>query len=369
MKLTISRELFLPVLEKCCSPVDIKSTKPILTNIYLSATIEGLLIAGTNLNIEIIAKLGNTGIEKFGTTTVSAKKLLDITKAMDPEKPLLLELKANELHIKSQNSLFKLAIIPATDYPLLDNLKFDQSLTLSEKDFKQAIDKTAYAMAQNDVRYYLNGIYLEISNSNITLVATDGHRLATNTVALIKSTLPIQTNIIIPRQAVNEISRLINADNQISMTVYINQTHIRVEKDNIQLTSKLVEGSYPDYKAALPKHCKHSISFDYNKLKNCLTRVGILSAEKFKAVSLTLENNRLLVQSTNPERETAFDTLDIEYNEEKFEVGFNVTYLLDAINHIQDDSITFCLNDDQSSSSLTCPNNPSGLNIVMPIKL
>ncbi|MCK5725890.1 MAG: DNA polymerase III subunit beta [Thiotrichaceae bacterium] len=369
MKLTISRKSFLPILEKCCSPVEYKSTKPILTNIYFSASVEGLLIAGTNLNIEIIGTLGNTGIEKYGSTTVNAKKILDITKAMDQDSLLLIELKGNELHIKSQSSLFRLSVIPSQEYPLLGDLSFDQALTVTESSFKKGLDKTSYAMAQNDVRFYLNGIYFKIDENTIDIVATDGHRLATSQLPLLESTTVIQSSIIIPRQAINEIGRLINNDSQVSMSLLINKTHLRINKDNLQFTTKLLEGNYPNYQSALPKHCKHTITFDYTQLKNCLTRVGILTADKFKAVSLTLENNKLLVQSTNPERESAFDTLAINYNDDKFEVGFNVTYLLDAINHIDSETITFCLNDEHSSSSLTSLDEPNSLNIVMPIKL
>lgn len=369
MKLTINRESLLPIIERANSVVEAKSTTPVLSNILLSVSEQGLRITGTDLDTEISGAIDNTGIEQNGTTTVSAKKMLDICKALPADSIIQMKLEDNILALTSSRSSFKLATLPADDFSILDSLVFDTSLTLIENEFLNLLNQTSYSMAQHDVRYYLNGMLLTTTSDKITTVATDGHRLACCSLALDSSQTKNEISIIIPRKGINELSRLLQSDAKTSITLELSQNHIRLQKDNIRFTSKLIDGKYPDYQATIPKTTLYEIEMDRQQIKDCLVRVAILSNDKFRGVSLKLTDGLLTIRSDNPDRETAQESIDINYTGDDLEVGFNVNYLLDAINNIQGDTISFALNTVESSTLIHSTDNPNCMCVVMPVRL
>lgn len=370
MKLTINRESLLPILEKANGVVEGKSTTPVLSNVLLSASKKGLQVTGTDLDTEMSGYINNTGIERPGSTTVSSKKLLDICKALPAESIINIELDNNILILKSSRSSFKLATLPADDFSLLDSLTFDSQISLIENDFLSMLNQTSYAMAQHDVRYYLNGMLITTSDNTITTVATDGHRLACFTLKLSDDILPEnETSIIIPRKGVHELTRLLNANVKTKVELQLSANHIRLQKDNLQFTSKLIDGKYPDYKATIPQSTIYEIHLDRHQIKGCLVRVAILSNDKFRGVSLKLTTGLITIRSDNPDRETAEESLDINYNGDDLEVGFNVNYLLDAINNLSGDTIIFSLNTVESSTLIHSSDNPNCLCVVMPVRL
>ena len=368
MKLTINRESLLPLLEKTVGVVEHKSTTPILSNILISASEKGIRITGTDLDTEISGTVDNTGVEAYGSTTVSARKILDICKSLSVDSLITISLSEATLTIQSGRSLFHLATLPADDFPILDNLSFVTQLELSEKVFSNLLKQTSYAMAQHDVRYYLNGLFFEAKDNNITSVATDGHRLACCSV-LVDKTKSEEISIIIPRKGINELSRLVDVENVGAIQLELSNNHIRLQKDNIRFTSKLIDGKYPDYQAAIPQSSLHTIELDRLQIKETLSRVAILSNEKFRGVLLKLSDGLLTIRSDNPDRETAEDSIDVNFSGDDFSVGFNVNYLLDAINNLSGDTVSFSLNSVESSTLISSKDNPNSISVVMPVRL
>lgn len=369
MKLTINRETLLDILEKVVGAVEPKSTTPILSNILLAVSDNGIVVTGTDLDTEMTAYVPNTGIEAYGKITVSAKKLLDICKAL-PKDSLIKLFTVNEhLMIESTRSHFELATLPADDFPVLDTLVFESSVELPENQFLAHLQKTAFAMALQDVRYYLNGMLFRLKDGKIEVVATDGHRLAysSSPETGTRSTAPI--NIIIPRKSVQELSRLLAADCEVPVTIQLSANHIRIQKDNFRFTSKLIDGKYPDFQAAIPQTSLNVLELNRMQFKDALSRVAILSNSKFRGVLLRLTQGLLTLQSSNPDREMAEETIDIAYQGEVFEVGFNINYLLDAINHLDSETVLLELNDVHSSTVVKSPDHDDVINVVMPVKL
>lgn len=372
MKLTIDKETLLPVLEKAQGVIESKTTTPVLSNLLITASEKGLRITGTDLDTEMSGYIDNTGIESYGSLTVPGKKFFDICKSLPENSLLTMREDAGSLFINSDRSTFKLSTLPADDFPVLDSLSFDSHITVPENTFLTILSQTSYAMAQHDVRYYLNGMLLSFENSRLTSVATDGHRLACCSMPLdTGSTSPTSNTfkIIIPRKGVHELTRLLSSDSQTLIDLHLSDNHIRLKNDNIRFTSKLIDGKYPDYEAAIPGNTTISLEIDRLQLKETLTRVAILSNDKFRGVLLKLDNGLLTIRSNNPERETAEESIDVNYSGDDFEVGFNVNYLLDAINNLSGDSITLGLNSVESSSLITSPDNPASLAVVMPVRL
>ena len=367
MKLTINRESLLPILERATGVVEQKSTTPVLSNVLLSASDKGLRITGTDLDTEISGTIDNTGIESSGSTTVSAKKLIDICKSLATDSIIEIELNNGTLSLSSGRSVFNLATLPADDFPVLDDISFATTMPFIENEFLNLINQTSYAMAQHDVRYYLNGMFMQTSNDKLTTVATDGHRLACCSLAMNNQDDDI--SIIIPRKGINELSRLLHSDTSTSIELQLSDNHIRLQKDNIRFTSKLIDGKYPDYQAAIPQSTLHTIELDRMQIKETLSRVAILSNEKFRGVLLKLSSGLLTIKSDNPDRETAEDSIDINYSGEDFEVGFNVNYLLDAINNLSGETISFSLNSVESSTLIQSLDNPNSISVVMPVRL
>lgn len=368
MKITLSRETLLELLSDVIGAVEKKHTSPILENILINATESELVIVATDLEIEMSAETPMKA-EVSGSVTVPGKKLFDICKAMPSDSVISMQLNDNgRMILQGVRNRFELSTLPARDFPSLDQLEFDQVLTLNEKNLKDMFDKTAFAMANQDVRYYLNGLLLDMGADHVATVATDGHRLAiSKSQAAEKGEVSAQ-QIIIPRKAILELSRLLESKDR-EIALQISQKHIRLQTDNVQFTSKLIDGRYPDYQAAIPVLLDHQLQLDRHQFRETLQRVAILSNEKFKGVRLTLSNGVMKVESNNPERETAEEEIDVNFQGTEIEIGFNVTYLLDAINHINGDTVSFDLSSPESSTLLHDPEDEGTQYVVMPIRL
>lgn len=378
MKLTISKETLVEQLSHIAGAVEKKQTSKILENIYINLSEHQLQLIGTDLEIELSSTIDIQG-ESIGQITAPAKKLLDICKALPNDCFILLETDDNaRLKIKGLRSRFELSTLPAEDFPILDDIPIQNEYLIPENRFKELIDHVSFSMASQDVRYYLNGLYLEFNESGLTAVATDGHRLAI-------SFLPNQfveaqssndsvsesakNSLIIPRKAVLEMSRILDSHCEIPLRLQISQNHIRIYKDNIRFTSKLIEGKYPDYQAAIPLNPTTTIILDREMFRDTLSRVAILSNEKFRGIRISLSPGLMKLHSNNPENEMAEEELDIEFNGEPMDIGFNVTYMLEAINHIEDKTIQFELTSPANSSLIYSPEDPATRYVVMPIRI
>jgi DNA polymerase-3 subunit beta len=373
MKLTISREILLELLSSVIGAVEKRHTSQILENILIKLEEKSLTVLATDLEIELSAQT-EVQADIEGNVTVPARKFFDICKALPKDSLLNLSLDKNKrLVIRGARSRFVLATLPAEEFPLLDNIPFDQEIQIHEKNLRQALDATAFTMANQDVRYYLNGMLFDITADSLATVATDGHRLALHKVEEISSSFDENSEashqIILPRKGVLELSRVLKTANDTEIKLQISSNHIRVQTASVRFTSKLIDGRYPDYKGAIPITFSTELNLDRLQFKSSLQRASILSNEKFKGVKVSLSNNLMVIESNNPEQETAKEEIDISYSGESFDIGFNVTYLLDAINHLKGETAVLCLNTTESSVLLFDPENEATRYIVMPIKL
>ncbi len=369
MKLTISKESLLEQLTHVVGAVEKKHTSKILENILIQVTEDKLQMVGTDLEIEMSSTIDNQS-ESAGKITAPARKLFDICKALPNDSFILLETQEGRLFIKGARSKFELSTLPAEDYPLLDDIPIKQEVSIPENKLKSLMEKVSFSMANQDVRYYLNGLLFEFSDNLITAVSTDGHRLA---LSKFKSDIDKNNNpefkIIIPRKGILELSRLLDASSEIAVNLQISDNHLRVYKDNIRFTSKLIDGKYPDYKAAIPSNSSYSIELDREQFRDTLARVAILSNEKFKGIRLGFKEGIMSLHSNNPDNETAEEEIDINYSGESFEIGFNVTYLLEAVNHLEGNTIFLNLSSPDTSALLHSKDDENTHYVVMPIRL
>ncbi|MEE9444681.1 MAG: DNA polymerase III subunit beta [Cocleimonas sp.] len=369
MKLTISKETLLEQLTHVVGAVEKKHTSKILENIFIQATENKLQLVGTDLEIEMSATL-EIQAESAGQITAPARKLFDICKALPADCFILLETEGERLHIKGVRSRFELATLPADEYPLLDDIPIKQEINIPEKSLKSLMEKVSFSMANQDVRYYLNGLLLEFSGDKIAAVSTDGHRLAISEYKALEGTSnDTDLKIIVPRKGILELSRLLDASSELPVTLQISDNHIRVNKDNIRFTSKLIDGKYPDYKAAIPAKSTYSIELDREQFRDTLARVAILSNEKFKGIRLGFKKGTMTLHSNNPDNESAEEEIDINYSGDVFEIGFNVTYLLEAVNHLEGDTIKLDLSSPDTSALLHSSDDTDTRYVVMPIRL
>jgi DNA polymerase-3 subunit beta len=370
MKLTISREILLELLSSVIGAVEKRNTSPILENILMQVENNRLTVVGTDLEIELSAH-ADLQVEQAGSVTVPARKFLDICKALPADMQLNLTLTDKQrLIIQGVRSRFELATLPAAEYPLLDQIPIDQEIQVGEHILREALDATAFTMANQDVRYYLNGMLFDIEDDSLATVATDGHRLALHKITEIERNSDTNQQIILPRKGVLELSRLLKTiQKEQIIALQISSNHIRVQTDSVRFTSKLIDGRYPDYKGAIPVNFSTEISLDRLQFRNTLQRVSILSNEKFRGVKVSLQRNLMVIESHNPEQEVATEEIDIHYEGTEFDIGFNVTYLLDALNHLKSATAILALNSSESSVLLFDPEDESTRYIVMPIKL
>jgi len=370
MKLTISKETLLEQLNNVVGAVEKKHTSKILENILIQASEKELQLVGTDLEIEMSATI-DIDADSPGQVTAPARKLFDICKALPPDCFILIETDDNQrLHLKGLRSKFELATLPADEFPILDDIPINQEISLPEKGLKALLEKVSFSMANQDVRYYLNGMLLEFSEEQILAVTTDGHRLAISKFAdLENSESNVNQKIIVPRKGILELTRLLDSTSELPVTLQISDNHIRINKDHIRFTSKLIDGKYPDYQAAIPNTAEHSLDLDREQFRDTLARVAILSNEKFRGIRLTLNDGTMFLHSNNPENESAEEELDVNYSGETFEIGFNVTYLLEAVNHLDGDMIKFDLTTAGSSALFYSPNDVDTQYVVMPIRL
>ena len=346
--------------------VERKQTQAILGNILIQTEQGFITLTATDQEIELISKLAVTSDDDFATT-IPARKLFDICKALPDNADIKFTFDTNKVSLISGRSKFVLSTLPAKDFPRIDEIKSQSKFSIPQKVLKQLIDKTAFAMAQQDVRYYLNGMLLELSNDGVRLVATDGHRLA---LSEYRETLhvDIDKQLIIPRKGVLELARLLTSVED-SVNVILSQNHIRIETKDLIFTSKLIDGKYPDYNRVIPVDGNKKMVVNRELLKQSLHRISILSNEKYRGIRLTFSENNLSIQANNPDQEEAEEEITVSYTETPIEIGFNVTYLLDVLSVLDTDEIVINLKDSNSSCIVSSTETDRFRYVVMPMRL
>lgn len=366
MKIVIDREKLLEPLQQIAGVVERRQTLPILANILINASSDELHMTATDLEVELKTH-AQAECSESADFTVPARKLLDITKALPDGAKLELNVEGDRVKLKSGRSRFTLGMLPAQDYPVIEPTPSSSVLTINEALFKRLIEKTQFAMAQQDVRYYLNGMLLELSNGEIRTVATDGHRLAlSQSLNTISQDLNIQ--VILPRKAVLELGRLLK-DRDSDIKLELSNNYIRVLLENAIFTSKLIDGRFPEYERVMPSGADKAVEAEKSALKHSLTRASILSNEKYRGIKFSLENDLLQLQAHNPEQEEAEEELEVNYQGEELKIGFNVGYLLDAISAIEEGSVIIELKDSNSSALIYGKDNNESKYVIMPMRI
>jgi DNA polymerase-3 subunit beta len=366
MKTIIKRDELLKSLQFVMGAVERKQTLPILGNILFKASDGILSLTATDLEIEMICVVISDQIPDFATT-VPARKILDICKALPDSSDITITVEDTKVLLECGRSRFTLLTLPAKDFPGLDDIDAQHEFTIPQNALKSLIDKTSFAMAQQDVRYYLNGILVELSTGLIKLVATDGHRLALSEYK-VDIELSVDKQIIIPRKGVMELAKLLNSSN-VPVKLTLSQNHIKLVTEELSFTSKLIDGKFPDYNRVIPADSNKSMTVSRQLLKQSMNRISILSNEKYRGIRLTLTTGNLAIQANNPDQEEAEEELAVNYNESEVEIGFNVTYIIDVLNVLTSEEVQLKLKDSNSSCIISDASDPSSLYVVMPMRL
>jgi DNA polymerase-3 subunit beta len=365
MKFSAPRETILKPLQTVVGVVERRQTMPILSNVLLSVQGNKLSVSATDLEVEMVAE-AEVEAEAGGDITVPGRKLHDIFRALPEGVSVEISQSGDRVTIKGGRSRFTLSTLRAADFPTIDEIGAKQTLRLKRADLRQLVEKTHFSMAQQDVRYYLNGLLLETERKRLRAVATDGHRLALSEVDLIGAATRDE-QLIVPRKGVLELSRLLDGDGEVQLALGAN--HIRVHLDGIRLTSKLIDGRFPEYGRVVPAQPRNVLKADRNLLRQALQRTAILSNEKYRGVRLELSPNNVVLQANNPEQEEAVETLEVEYSGDAMEIGFNVNYLLDALAAVDSDQVELGVSDANSSCLIREPGSDKTKFVVMPMRL
>jgi len=365
--LKATQEKLLSVLQSVAGIVEKRHTLPILANVLLRKTGPSVQFTTSDLEIQIRTTADMDGDAGSFTTTVGARKLIDILRTMPGDQTVSLESSQNKLVLKGGKSRFTLQTLPAEDFPLVQEApSFGPQFSVPQKTLKDLLNQVSFAMAVHDIRYYLNGILFVAEGKALSLVATDGHRLAFAS-ANLDVEVPRQ-EVILPRKTVLELQRLLSdAEGAIELQFANNQA--KFSFGGMEFVTKLVEGKFPDYNRVIPKNHKNALTLGRAPLLASLQRTAILTSEKFKGVRLNLEKDTLRVASNNAEQEEAIDELDIDYAGDAIEIGFNVTYLIDALANMDQDMVKMELADANSSALITIPENASFKYVVMPMRI
>ncbi len=366
MKFIIQREAILKPLQIVSGVVERRQTLPILSNVLIDVSPEGLALTATDLEVEMRV---NTPLDmpQGGKTTLPARKFMDICRALPEGAVLEVTVDKDRAVIKSAKSRFVLATLPPAEFPNIEEMRPVLEFSIAQGLLKRLIERTQFAMANQDVRYYLNGLLLEVGGEELRAIATDGHRLAyCSTQNSIKT--EENQNIIIPRKGVNELQRLLSDTDQL-VQVQIGTNHIRVMTEELKFTSKLIDGHFPDYQRVIPQNPDKLIISDRETLRQAVQRTSILTNEKYRSIRLQLEPQSLKVLAHNPEQEEAEEEIAVDYTGPGLEIGFNSTYILDALAAVTGDDVELRLSDSNSCCLIQGVGDTRCKYVVMPMRL
>ena len=367
MEFKVAREALLEPLQLVVSVVEKRQTLPILSHVLLVIKDEMLAMTGSNLEVELQAHVPLLNVTQEGDFTVSARKLLDICRLLPDESEMHCIVKEAKMTIKTCQGRYSLATLPAEQYPSIEQSKVLSTLEMSGNNLLILLKKTCFSMAQNDVRYFLNGECLRFANNILTAVATNGHRLATSTVTLENPSASVQT-LILPRKAVLELMRLLDQDLP-QLSLQIGENYIKVVAGCYQFVSKLIEGRFPMYKKMEDDPQSKKAYINRQDLKACLVRVAVLSDEKHRGIYCQFEENNLKLYSDNTQQERAEETLSMDYQSEPITLCVNVDYLLDVLNALSGDKLCITVTSTESSILFEDPEDKETSYIIMPMKL
>ncbi len=366
MQIKINRETLLKPLMNVTGIVERRHTLPILSNLLLEAKNNQLQLTATDLEMQISLNVENNFNGEL-STTISAKKFLDICRSLPESADIDMITNDSRMTVKAGKSRFNLQTLPAADYPVMTKATGQGvNITISQIALKKLFKQVEFAMAQQDIRYYLNGLLLEVIEDSLNVVGTDGHRLSFSSIKLNQSY--DKTDVILPRKTVIELIKLLN-DSEEEVVIEINAGQVNFAFSDIRLISKVIDGKFPDYHRVIPTGHQNTFSVNRLAVLTAMQRASILSNEKYRGIRMVLSNNNLKLISTNTEQEEAEEELEIEYVQDSLDIGFNVTYLIDVLNNVSDENINFSFADANSSCLITVPNDQNYKYVVMPMRI
>ena len=367
MHFTIQREALLKPLQLVAGVVERRQTLPVLSNVLLVVEGQQLSLTGTDLEVELVGRVTLEDSAEPGEITVPARKLMDICKSLPSDALIDIRVDEQKLVVKAGRSRFTLSTLPANDFPTVEEGPGSLTFNLVQSKLRRLIDRTSFAMAQQDVRSYLNGMLIEVQTGVLRAVATDGHRLAMCAMqAGIENTEKHQ--VIVPRKGILELARLLTEQDG-EVAVVLGSNHIRATTGEFTFTSKLVDGKFPDYERVLPRGGDKLVVGDRQALREAFSRTAILSNEKYRGIRLQLESGLLKIQANNPEQEEAEEEVVVDYNGGSLEIGFNVSYLLDVLSVMTTEQVRLILSDSNSSALVQEADNDDSSYVVMPMRL
>jgi DNA polymerase-3 subunit beta len=366
MRFSLPREALLKPLQQVVNVVERRQTLPVLANLLVQVEDGRLSMTGTDLEVEMVARAAVDDAQP-GEVTIPARKLFEIVRALPDGAKVSVSQSGDKVTVQAGRSRFTLATLPANDFPAIEDLELVERVRVPESALKELIERTAFAMAQQDVRYYLNGLLLDLRENSLRCVATDGHRLA-----LCEAELPAgaqtRKQIILPRKGVLELQRLLEGgDGEVELEV--GRSHLRMRREDVTFTSKLIDGRFPDYDAVIPIGADKEVRIDREVFRAALQRAAILSNEKYRGVKLEVSPGQLKIVAHNPEQEEAQEEVEAQTKVDNLSVGFNVTYLLDALSALREDEILLNLRDGNSSALLREGSHERSRHVVMPLRL
>ena len=364
MNIIINTEEFVNHLSKVIGVVDRKQTMPILGHVLISGNSGEITVTATDLEVQISSRFKANISEDF-LITLPGRKLFEILRSLG-NTDLELSSEEDTVLLKTTKSKFSLQQLPSNEFPLFDSTDGNQTFSIKQQDLSEIFNKTQFAMAQQDVRFYLNGLLLEINSESLNVVGTDGHRLAKTTTTLDKKSIAEQS-CIVPRKAIQELTRSLSDSKDCKVSLVDNQASFSFS--HVTLITKLIDGTFPDYNRVIPAETTTNIMLDAKTLKPALQRVSILANEKFRGVRIDIDNNKIIISSENPEQEQAVEDIDIDETNAKLSIGFNVSYLIDAVNACSGELVTLGVNDESTSALITDPSDPNTKYVVMPMRL
>jgi DNA polymerase-3 subunit beta len=366
MRFTLQREAFLKPLAQVVNVVERRQTLPVLANFLVQVHNGQLSLTGTDLEVEMVSRIAVEDAQD-GETTIPARKLFEIIRALPDGSRITVSQTGDKITVQAGRSRFTLATLPANDFPSVDEVEATERVSIGEATLKELIERTAFAMAQQDVRYYLNGLLFDLRGDALRTVATDGHRLALCETELEK-TSGAKRQIIVPRKGVTELQRLLESgDREIELEV--GRSHVRVKRDDVTFTSKLIDGRFPDYEAVIPIGADREVKVDREALRASLQRAAILSNEKYRGIRVEVSPGNLKISAHNPEQEEAQEEIEADTTVSDLAIGFNVNYLLDALSALRDEHVVIQLRDSNSSALVREASSEKSRHVVMPLRL
>ncbi len=366
MQFSIQREVLLKPLQQVVGVIEKRHTMPVLANVLTRVEEGKLTLGGSDLEVEMLATVAVEDAVDGGAT-LPARKFFELVRALPDGAQIKVSMKDDKAVMQAGRSRYTLATLPIDEFPLVETIEIIDRISLPQATLKRLIDVTSFAMALQDVRFYLNGLLLDLGEESLRCVATDGHRLALAEQRL-DASVSTARQIIIPRKGVTELAGLLEAEDG-EVELEFGRNHVRITRDGVVFTSKLIDGRFPDYETAIPIGADLITKVQRDSLRAALSRAAILSNEKYRGVRLRFMPGKLSVEAHNPEQEQAVEELAADSDFEEMEVGFNVKYLLDALGVLDSEEVRLCLRDGQSSMLIQDGEHEDVRHVVMPMRL